>query len=134
MRGFVHQSGPNTRVVLQSKILLDQPLLFTRVSTHITMHFNINKSSIGASHTSRPALEDNTGSFIIPVAKYWLITPTFRFLESFFAYCQLTRYNPFDNICLPSFHMVLKRPQHHAINHISKKVAIFVNLENFPNF
>ena len=38
----------------------------------------------------------NTGSFIIPVAKYWLITPTFRFLESFCAFCQLTRYSPFD--------------------------------------
>ena len=76
----------------------------------------------------------DTGSFTIPVAKYWLVTPTFRFLESFCAYSQLAIYSPFDNICLPSFQMVLKRPQHHEINHISKKVEIFVILEIFKTF
>ena len=44
--------------------------------------------------------------FNTPYTKYWLITPTFRFLVSFCAYCQLTRYSPFDNICLPSFQIL----------------------------
>ena len=93
---------------------------------------NINQASL--TQCSGWGKTAYTGSFIIPVAKYWLVTPTFMFLESFCAYCQLTRYSPFDNICLPSFQMDLKRPRHHAINQISKKVANFVILENVQNF
>ena len=54
----------NIRVVLQSKIRLYHPLLFTRVSTHIMMHFDINQSSMEAFHTSRWLSE---GKFCFPL-------------------------------------------------------------------
>ena len=41
------------RVAHQCKFILNQPLLFTWVSTHIIMNFDINQSSMEASHTSR---------------------------------------------------------------------------------
>ena len=42
----------------------------------------------------------HTGSFIIPVVKFLVIAPRFWVLLTFHAYCRLTRYSPFDNICL----------------------------------
>ena len=57
---------------------------------------------------------DTTGSFIIPVAKYLVIAPRFLVLVPFHAYCRLTRYGPFDNICLLSILMIFQRPHRHA--------------------
>ena len=58
----------------------------------------------------------NTGSFLIPVAKYLSIASKFKVLVTFQAYGQLTRYGPFDKLSFKSFHVTSLGLPGHIMN------------------